>query len=419
MFQTSHMSTARPLLSITLVMTLGCASGAPPAPTSASTATPTSVEQLLAREGTVGSLRSVSGGEAGWTTRTDARAGDLVHDPEEEMWWTHVPIGEDGIRCYVYESQRDLAALAVFLTDHHVSRAIPEGGKAPEKRLAGLDVDVIDGTGYLELRWVFTMAHEGATLLFDSKAAVANRHGRGLACESLDSGYFETFQAVFRHWVGSFDADVEWPAYFRETIRTHIGDQPVGLSTVTMQRDEDGDTKMVMANAMLIPTGPGSLSQLDQNAIEWTREDGTLIAAFEFEADAHGLTTDIALQREDGVWRATGKMADKEIAAELGDVDLTSNRSDYLALARQLVPVGDRTEMVMARWVASADPTSVLEVRHTDIQVADDGTSTMVTHLGPVTTRGERDASGALVRAEIAVGAQTMTMERLHVEGAP
>ena len=404
-------SLTRLVLSIALALPVGCASDGPSGPA------PMTGQQLLSREGTVADLRTLGGGEAGWTTRSDGRASEPVHDADEEMWWTEVPIGEDGVRCYVYEGERDLAALATILGDHHLRRAVPEGSETPERRLVNLDVDVVDGTGFMDVRWIFTTVQDDTTLVFDSKIAVANRHGHGLACESLDAGYFETFRSVFRHWVGSFDAEVEWPAYFRETMRVRVGDQPIGLATTTMQRDEDGDTKLVTMTSMLLPTGPGSLSQTDQQSVEWTHEDGTLIVAYEAEGGAHGLTTDLTLKRTEGIWGVTGTVADKEITAELGDIELTSSRSDYLALERQLAPMGDRTEMVMARWVASADPTQVFEVRHADVVVADDGTSTMVSQIGPLTMTSEREASGAMVRTSVAMGAQTMTMERLHVAG--
>ena len=295
-------------------------------------------------------------------------------------------------------------------------------GKIEARLVERTDAGVIAASPFLAADWVYRV-NDGKTVMVGGlKQIAAVKDGHDLYCAHVDLGYSKTFQDVTRSFVESVRfAETLSNPYFVEISTASLGEARVGVMVVTMERDAEGDSKVVASTSLALRVTPDTLRTHDSVHVQWVRPDGSLINAShvnglngEVEA-ALALTPD-----EEGEWRVKGEFKGKTI-----DQALTPNRApaSWIEISHARRKLFERenvvgTQLTAEQWT-DLDLTRLLESRTTVLKVLDGERLSVQESLGGVTVEHVLDKStGTPVRTVMPVGPVSIELERVYIQGS-
>jgi hypothetical protein len=369
---------------------------------------------VLSREAAFGEPRMVQG--PGWAYRAevalpfemravDERADQLTLEIEDS-----VPI-----TCFIWKEELELAT-TIVRTAPAIFEVLVEDTEyeISDQRISAIQGGSAGGVPYHAAHWTYRMGDAIGVM----KVAAANKQGRGIACNHYDAGFSETFEQTFLDLVTSFEVNHPPPvADYAEVQVVRMGGLPVGVEWLRLTRDDEGDVRIDVASSLLMPRSASDLLATYSTLIEWSTPDGQLINAWSTEADVDTQHTRLSLRRSDERgWFVQGEFQGKGLDIDLaheGPID--NGLTEWNALRERLVPHGDEEVVTGVRWLAEADPASVLEY---ELAVVKGDPSQVQARLGPLRMRGVRDAEGLIASGTFEAGNAQMQVERVHQRGA-
>jgi hypothetical protein len=320
--------------------------------------------------------------------------------------------------CWFYSDAIDIASSAVSIADAVVEAMSEQYGPVGFRSIHHVDAGEIDGSSFLALEWMYAVGEAPEALAALTKVRAAERDGVSVICAHSLPGYRQSFADGFAEIVRRLDADSDVASpYYQETHLFSLNELNVGYATVTMTRDEDGDTRIVAKDAMLIPVSSSDLFSSEGTAVSWSTPDGYLINALQSGVENGELTMDLSLRLDDSdMWVVEGSFRGKAINAELGqDARPASTLGEMLGV-RHLLAEPETLSVDLLSWVPDADPT-----KFTDFTVALDpeadapGAASII--LGPLKIYGEFDENGSMRRGSMDMGGVNMLIERAFSSG--
>lgn len=249
------------------------------------------------------------------------------------------------------------------------------------------------------------------------KVLSANKHGFSIDCYHLALGQSRTLHRVFQRMVESFEATTPPPKpYLQEITIWQLNGMDVGIDTITLTLDADGDTAIEYHGSMLVPVSQSELSTTTSFERSWASPDGALISSYVAEVEQGEVTTDLQLRvAEDQTWQVNGVFQGKDLAVALdwnGPID--SKLSDYLVLRRELAPQGAQTEVVLHEWSPDLDPTGLTELT---IRIDPGDPRIVEVTTGNVDVRGARNADGFIDRGTTRIGPVELNVRTVYRHG--
>jgi hypothetical protein len=376
------------------------------------------LKEAMAREAGVLESTPIALADGQYRFRLAGKAGEP--GAFDGGWYVESDIGGDGpLECYLLTDSTDLATLIVNIADINIeAQAEGYGGAVGNRSVAALDAGAIDGVPYLALEWMYTIGEAPEALLGLTKVRAASNGDVVQACAHNVVGYRDTFRRVFEKFVRSAQVPgSNAEPYYEEVAVQSVGGQRVGVAIATYTLDEAGDSRVDMSMSSLIPVGPGSLSYEDSSTINWSSPDGLLINAYTANTQNGDLVTNLELARnEKGDWLVAGTFQGKEIEVVIDGAAEPLSELGQMQVTRKLF-AGKAAEAAFAVWLADADPTRILEGRLVRDESSDALSGELM--LGPMAFDARFDASGALTRAEMQMGATVISIDRIWHRGAP
>jgi hypothetical protein len=320
--------------------------------------------------------------------------------------------------CFILQEETELGVSSLRIAELIFAGFEEDGLELSAQRILSIDAGAIGDATCQSLYLSFDLRDdEGKGGLGTMKAASANKLGHAIACNHWGAGYVETFARAFAELVGNFETnDPPLAPFYVEISRIQVNDLVVGVTSTRLVRDDDGDIQSSTESSMLIPTSADEFQATHSKVVDWTRGDGSLINAYDFEADVDGEVTSLALTwNDESGWKVEGMFGRKEIAEQLGRNDrLASSVSEALALRYQLEPSGEQARVTIDRWIPGVDPTRASVVT---ISVDEEDAGLATIELGPTVMTAQRDEDGLPERFTWSLGSNRMVIERIYRSG--
>ena len=323
--------------------------------------------------------------------------------------------------CEVLPGPRDLAAFLSETAEISFREIAKVNGVIQSRAVDASDAGAAGPHAFLALRWMYRALNRGEQRVGALQQFVADMGAATLYCAHDELGYHQTFHAVARAVISELRVLGEQApeAHFREISVISLNGNKVGVASTTMVRDADGDTKVQHKTSILAQRTPGELYTQDGMDVEWVRPDGSLINASQVKSTGGQQTEDMALKAmEEGRWRASGKLAGKDVQAELPsapDSFITQSRARQQMLARDAA-VGSS---VQGRIWSSLDLTRLLPTRSTVLAAAGEDAYAVREELGSVTLEAVLDRkTGTMRSAKMPMGPLTLHFDRVLQQGS-
>ena len=345
--------------------------------------------------------------------------GDI--DKVEGSYTVTLDVGTDApIHCEVVPEGFDMADMLRRTFDLTMQQVAEAQGKIEATHLEHSDAGAIGNVPFLATRWLYRVNDGKEPRLGALKQLAFEKLGHGVYCAHLDLGYVATFDAIARAFAQSFEAPAgEAEPYFVEISIASMGGNRVGVSTTTLEKDAEGDTKAENVSSMIVLGPTGQLHSQDSVQREWLRPDASLISAVHVVASNGELTTNLRLNPGEGQWTVEGELQGKEVNLTLPAEPSPGTSVEQALELRKLLaaeePAGAEHEMPM--WV-SADPTRFTSVRTRLLQKSGDAGVAAHANIGDVEIDLVLDkATGTASSAEFSVGPQVLRLERVYQSG--
>ena len=192
-----------------------------------------------------------------------------------------------------------------------------------------------------------------------------------------------------------------------------------GIAMMTLEKDADGDTKTEEITAMMVPAAGGVLHTQDAVHKEWTRPDATMINAAHFIAENGELNVSLALKAVEETWVIEGQLQGKDVSFKL---PADSAPGTWVAQAmgiRKLLaganPIGGEYSLPM--WLA-ADPAKLTDAKTKVLAKSGASDFSGRATAGAIEAAVILDKNGSVSSANMQVGAQKVSIERIFVSGS-
>ena len=329
--------------------------------------------------------------------------------------------GEQPAYCEIVPDGFDLASMLRGTLDITMEQVEKSQGKVEARSIESIDAGLFGEVPYLQTQWVYRVNDGKAQRLGGLKQISMEKGGQGIYCAHADLGYVKTFNTLVKAFAETFESTTTTPTpyYFEVAIASALG-MKVGIAITTLVRDDDGDTEAKQATAMLIATPDGVVHSQDGVSQEWIRPDASLISATHFIATDGELVTSVSLKTGEDAWIIEGDHEGKKLAEKLKpDAQPTSWVAQAQALRKVLAtanPVG--VEHSMPQWL-SHDPTRLIDYKTKVLGKLGDKQFTALATSGDLQARVTVDkATGMVATAEMDIGPQIITMERIYLKGS-
>lgn len=383
-------------------------------------AEPPWLTEARAREGEIMAPVTVSSEDGWFTAKVPAKPIEKVAGSEGGYEITLDVGAGNPVSCEVLRGGFDAAALlrsTATLTFDHLAEA---QGKIEMREVDRSDAGAYGESPYLALDWLYLQKQDGKPLVGALKQFAALKDGHGIYCAHAELGYVRTFQRVVQALAETLV--VKEPAaapYYREVATLALAGRKVGVSSTTITRDADGDSRIEVVTSLLVPVTRDQLRAQDTVDVQWVRPDRTLINATHVAADNGEIASNLKLLPTDGGWTVEGEMKGKKLSQALAPEPAPSSYLQQAAMRRAMLaqekPVGSRD--TQWHWL-SADP---LRLTQASVEVlgAADGQFTARETAGPLTMDTVLDpATGMPTRGSIQIGPSALTIERVFLRGS-
>jgi hypothetical protein len=379
------------------------------------------LKDARAREGGPVAPAAIASKDGWFRARLPAKVADDIEKVEGSYTVT-IDVGSEApAHCEVIPEGFDMADMLRQTFDASMKVVGEEQGKVEATQLEFTDAGAIGNVPFLATRWVYRVNDGKEPRLGGLKQVAFDKLGHGVYCAHLDLGYVATFDAVVRAFAESFEAPAaEASPYYMEIMVANLGGSRVGVATVTLEKDTEGDTKAEEVTSMIVLAGNGKLHSQDAIHREWLRPDATLINAAHFVADDGELSTSLNLAPREDLWAVEGELQGKEINLTLPAGSSPGTSVQQALALRKLLAAGDPAgaEHSIPMWMDD-DPTKLTDVRTRLLQKSGDTGYAARTFVGPLEIDVVLDtATGTMSSAEATVGPLKLVMERVYQSGS-
>ena len=333
-------------------------------------------------------------------------AGRLVGEltRTSESWVGEFDFGSHSpAECHVFDEAKDPATALLKLSEALFAEAA-HTRKIESREILAVDASHSGPDPYLSFDWVAKIDGLSSQI----KQKFATRGDRSLYCVHDETGYAVAFDRFFAGFLASLAVEEGQPAIYRDVVVLSIAGHEVGYNAVRVTRNAAGDYRTDTQGAMLIPTGPDQAIANDDESIELSHPDGSVINQVSLSSDGKDLTR-LDLDRSGKAWKVTGQMQGKSIS-ERFEGKLISAVDETRRMLR--VARGEVGEQRYSRWLGALSPAKPLA--HVMTRT---GESTVRIAAGPVKVDLEVDERGA-ARSSLHMGRLEIATERVYVDGS-
>jgi hypothetical protein len=340
---------------------------------------------------------------------------------EEGSYSIAIDIGADTpANCEVIVDGFDLAGILRATADITFKEVEPVQGKIDARAVERTDAGVFGVSPYLAVDWIYRVNSEKGPLLGSLKQIAVMKNGHGLYCAHVDLGYSKSFFDAAKLLVETIAFSEEAPSpYYSEIAVAALAGARIGVVTATVERDEEGDSKMVSSTSLLLRVTPDSLSTQDTSHVQWVRPDGSLINATHVVSNNNELDANLQLQADEEVWLVSGEFKGKSIEQKIAStapVTWLQQAQARRGMFGQKDVVGK--QLSEAQWTI-VDPTRFIETQTTVLSVIDAGHLSARETIGGMTAEHVLDkVTGMPSKTVMHVGPQTIEIERVFVQGS-
>jgi len=361
------------------------------------------LRNLMKREVTLPEAAPVASPDGAVRARVAGRlVGELARTAES--WFGKFDIGSNTpVECHVFDEAKDPANTLVKLSAK-LFEVAGRSRKIENREILAVDAGNAGPDPYLSFDWVVKI--DG--LAYQIKQKFATRGDRSLYCLHDESGYAIAFDRFFAGFLSSLEVEEGGAPLYRDIMVLSIAGNEVGYQAVSIVRDADGDYRVDTQGAMLIQTASDEAMASDDQSVEFSRPDGTVINEVWATSDGRDLTR-LDLARKSGAWTVTGQMQGKPIS-ERFEGRLVSAVDENRRITR--VARGELGEQRYSRWLGTMSPGKPLEHVMTKT-----GASSVRIAAGPVKVDLEVDEHSA-ARGTMHMGRLDIAMERVYVDGS-
>lgn len=377
------------------------------------------LEDARARE--AGSLQANAlSSKDGWFKAKVPGKSTVPIEKEKGSYSIEIDIGADAnINCEVYPDGIDLAHVLRKTAQNTFENIEKVQGKIEVRELESTDAGAHGDVPYLQTQWVYLLA-EGKQL-GGLKQVSLRKKDHGIYCSHEALGYAKTFAAVAKAFAMTFEAkSEELPPYYTEILTSTLGGNKIGVATMILARDAEGDIQARHSNALLLPLENGAVTTEDSYQTEWTDQDGAMINALQFSSTDGEVDADAKLQLKDGDWVIEGEFQGKKIAHKLAaGAEPGSLLGQMLELRKLLAsdkPVGAQHSSPM--WT-EADLSKLIDVKTKVLARRDARSFTAVGDIAGMKIDLVLDPNGSAHSAQMRIGPQVVKMERIYQQGIP
>jgi hypothetical protein len=365
---------------------------------------PLELRDLMKREVVLPAPAPVASADGAIRARVAGRLVGAFEKTPDRTWFGEFDIGTHApVKCQVFEQAKDPASALIELSES-LFTGTGRTRKVESREILTVDVGNAGPYPYLSFDWVAKI--DG--LAHQIKQKLATRGDRSLYCVHDESGYATAFEQFFAGFLTSLEIEEGAPTIYREVVVLSIAGHQVGYNATRVTRDADGDYRTDTQGAMLIPTGSDEAMASDDQSVEFSRSDGSVINQVWLSSDGRDLTR-LDLDRSGGAWKVTGQMQGKAVS-ERFEGNLTSAVDETRRILR--VARGEIGEQRYVRWLGTLSPGKPLAHVMTKT-----GASTVRVAAGPVKVDFEVDERGA-TRGSMHMGRLEIATERVYVDGS-
>lgn len=379
------------------------------------------LKDARAREASPGPPRELNSKDGWFKARVPANAAGEI-EKVEGSYTVALEIGSDApVYCEVVPESFDMADMVRRTFDLTMQEVAEAQGKVEATHLEYSDAGAIGNVPFLAARWLYRVHDGKEARLGVLKQLAFDKLGHGVYCAHLDIGYVTTFDTIARAFAQSFEAPAaEAEPYFMEISVASIGATRVGVSTTTLVKDDEGDTKAETITSMIVLGPMGKLHSEDSRDLEWVRPDASLINSVRVVSSNGELTTNLSLAPREGQWAVEGELQGKKVDLTLPAGPSPGTSVEQALALRKLLAaeVSAGAEHTIPMWI-SADPTKLTSVRTRLLEKRGDTGHAARASIGDVEIDLVLDrATGTAVSADFSIGPQTVHLERVHQSGS-
>lgn len=375
-----------------------------------------------AREGKASKMRSFRSSDGFVTAEVPAKVLNKIAE-DEGAYLISLDIGsETPANCEVIRDGFDLGALLRATAELTFTQVEPIQGKVEQRIIERTDAGAFVASPFLAIDWLYRVNDGKQARAGGLKQIAVLKDGHGLYCAHVDLGYAKTFRNVVKALAETMKFAEEGPdSYFAEISTVSLGNMKVGIVTTTFERDQDGDTRMLVSTALAIRVTQETLRTQDSTHVQWSRPDGSLINEAHSASTDGELDTDLKLsEADDGAWVVEGEFMGKAISESIVANRAPSTAIEQAHAKRKLFGLEDVVgqQVVLPCWNA-IDPTRFMDAQTTIVGVIDDQNMSAREALGGITMDVILDkATGTSSKGTMHIGPQSLEFDRIYVQGS-
>ncbi|HET9473613.1 MAG TPA: hypothetical protein VFO82_06950 [Steroidobacteraceae bacterium] len=373
-----------------------------------------------AREGKIGAAKEFKSKDSWFKARVPGKVKGAV-EKVENSYSIEIDFGGDsGAYCELVPDGFDMADMMRRTLELTMQQVAENQGKLESRQLEYADAGAIGNLPYLKARWLYRVNDGKELRLGQLKQFVTLKGGHGLYCAHLDIGYVKSFDAVTHSLAQTLETATGTPApYYQEIAVATLGGMKSGIAMMTLEKDADGDTKTEEITAMMVPAAGGALHTQDAVHKEWTRPDATMINAAHFIAENGELNVSLGLKAVEETWVIEGELQGKEVSFKLPpDSEPGTWLAQSLGIRKLLAganPIGG--EYALPMWLA-ADPAKLTDAKTKVLAKSGASDFSARATAGAIEAAVILDKNGSVSSANMQVGAQKVSIERVFVSGS-
>lgn len=384
----------------------------------AAEAPPDWLAKALAREGEPQPEVALAGVEDSFKARVPAKVVALPLAHGETQYVTFDIGAPTAMECWIYDGEKDPAQSLRGLSEETFKALAARQGTIETKVIQQIDAGAVGSSPFLAVDWIYRVRDKEGAKAGQVKHVIAAKDDRSIHCLHAELGYAATFRRVFFGLVESIEFAERGPApYYVEISTASVGDRRVGYIRFAFFRDEDGDTRIVDQTSMLLPVDAQTLASRDSYRVQFSDAEGGLLNELAVDAEQGEVVTRLALDPLDnGGWKVSGTLQAKPFEAALPATELKSELGDRLAFRELARTAAPGSSLKYMDWT-DEDPGRLNEVEINVGKVADQGVDAVL-KTAQLSMDVVLDREGSLKTGRMSMGAHTLEIQRIHVEGS-
>ncbi len=380
------------------------------------------VEELRGREAVKQELRLIGADDGAFAAQVPAALYGSI-EPGTEADYAALDIGSDSpIECALFHDEVEAASSMQTFSNKVFADLEERYGASAEREISKLDAGVVGASPFLQIFWRYRIAREEGEVVGELRQMIASREGRSIYCVHHENGYAESFDRVFRDFVGTlrFSAYDDLRPYFTQVDVLSSRDGNFGYSVVTATLEEDGDPRIVRYTATLGRGEAGQLSARDVTEVEHSTVNGVLRNKLYTDFRDGEVASALILEGVDGAgWRVSGERDGDSVQAvfEQGRLESWLGRSRAFRLITAAVDEGGRVVESQV-WDPDLDVDASVARRFELGNALEDDRFAASVSVGERRSQAVVDRDGFMHRETHTTEHGAISRERVFAEGA-